>query len=110
MGMITDLIMAPPRLARGASTAVAGSVVKSFGNTWEHKGWGTATRRAVGMGALFGGLSAAVDMGLNRPASNMGFSQEGSAYGTDGFGARKTNVRALGESTSGLVGGLHNSR
>ena len=107
---IGALIKSPYTVPRYGVSKAAGAVVKSFGSTWDNKGWGTATRRALGMGAVLGGATATVDMAMNRPAPDMAISQSGSAYGADGFGSRRTNVRALGDSTTGLVGGLHNAR
>lgn len=64
-------------------------------------------------GLMFGALAGTFFGSLNRYTSQqaMASSQTGSAYSGDGgFGSRKSGVRALGQSTMGLVGGLHASR
>jgi hypothetical protein len=92
----------------------AANIVKSQGDSWMRKGMMPTLGKGLGLGMAFGGLTAAFDLALNAPTDQeaMMRSQEGSAYSsTGGFGTRRpSTIKDLGNSTLGLVQGLHRSR
>ncbi len=94
-----------------------GGAVKAYGAMWDSTavqsmgGWKFMAGGTMLAGAGFGLMKAGFNMSLNAPdyESAMARAEEGSAYegGTGAFG-NNTGVRAMGQSTMGLVGGLRN--
>jgi len=100
---------------------VAASAVKTYGAAWDMAnyklgpaGWKFMAGGSVLAGVGFGFMKASFSMGLNAGEyeSAMARSEEGSAYegGPGAFGAGKTRVRSMGQSTMGMVQGMHNGR
>jgi hypothetical protein len=98
---------------------VLGGAVKAYGAMWDSStvramgGWKFMAGGTMLAGAGFGLVKAGFNMATSAPVydSAMARAEEGSAYegGPGAFGAG-SGVRALGQSTMGLVGGLHNQR